>query len=39
MVSFLEFEKPIAELEARIVALEGGKDGPDPENETVDPVT
>jgi hypothetical protein len=37
--TFTSYERRIAELEARIVALEGGKDEPDPENETVDPVT
>ena len=37
--AFTNYERRIAKLEARIVALEGGKDGPDPENETVDPVT
>ncbi|MFP6906669.1 MAG: hypothetical protein VCG02_15725 [Verrucomicrobiota bacterium] len=37
--TFTNYERRIAKLEARIVALEGGKDGPDPENETVDPVT
>jgi len=36
--AFTNYERRIAELEARIVALEGGKAQPNQEEKTVDPV-